>query len=395
MNISQKVLKGSCVSCGMCSSICPRNAITMEYKRTNGFFSPIISVDKCIDCGLCLKCCPTECMDSKSVMGACLNIYLAHAVDEEIRKKATSGGVINTLIQFILSKNIVEAVLLVGHDANSPIEASAYIVTKDTVSLLAEQPREYTSRYVVVPVMERYKELTGKYKRIAVVGTPCQINSLQRVKKAGMKILSIGVTCSSGTSYLATQEYKHLMKATDSVMYYRGNGWPGYNSLYMGEEAIEKYHTGSLFERMFSSQIFKNPGCRRCSDHFAENADISFCDFWNAEEMSNEKIGNSCVIVRSKCGKQIFDDMISEGVVSVVRELEKKEVIKSQYGVLKAKKGNLKKKSSYTLFIWMIDIVRKTKVFRLFGLREYQKIAATYSKLCNKSSLDFKDNYTA
>ena len=111
--------------------------------------------------------------------------------------------------------------------------------------------------------------------------------------------------------------------------------------------------------------------------------------------MSNEKIGNSCVIVRSKCGKQIFDDMISEGVVSVVRELEKKEVIKSQYGVLKAKKGNLKKKSSYTLFIWMIDIVRKTKVFRLFGLREYQKIAATYSKLCNKSSLDFKDDYTA
>lgn len=351
MNISQKVLKGSCVSCGMCSSICPRNAITMEYKRTNGFFSPIISVDKCIDCGLCLKCCPTECMDSKSVMGACLNIYLAHAVDEEIRKKATSGGVINTLVQFILSKNIVEAVLLVGHDANSPIEASAYIVTKDTVSLLAEQPREYTSRYVVVPVMERYKELTGKYKRIAVVGTPCQINSLQRVKKAGMKILSIGVTCSSGTSYLATQEYKHLMKASDSVMYYRGNGWPGYNSLYMGEEAIEKYHTGSLFERMFSSQIFKNPGCRRCSDHFAENADISFCDFWNAEEMSNEKIGNSCVIVRSKCGKQIFDDMISEGVVSVVRELEKKEVIKSQYGVLKAKKGNLKK-NQVILFLY-------------------------------------------
>jgi hypothetical protein len=41
----------------------------------------------------------------------------------------------------------------------------------------------------------------------------------------------------------------------------------------------------------------------------------------------------------------------------------------------------------------MIDIVRKTKVFRLFGLREYQKIAATYSKLCNKSSLDFKDDY--
>lgn len=393
MNISQKVLKGSCVSCGMCSSICPQNAITMEYKKKIGFFSPIISVDKCIDCGLCLKCCPTEGMESKSVMGACVNAYLAHATDEVVRKKATSGGVINTLIQFILSKNIVEAVLLVGHDVNSPIEASAYIVTKDTVDLLAEQPREYTSRYVVVPVMERYKELISKYKRIAVVGTACQINSLQRVKKAGMKILSIGVTCSAGISYLATQEYKYMMKAAGSVMYYRGNGWPGYNSLYMGKESIEKYHTGSLFERMFSSQIFKNPGCRKCSDHFAENADISFCDFWNIEEMSNEKIGNSCVIVRSEYGKQIFDDMISERVVSVVRELEKKEVIKSQYSVLKAKKGNLKKKFEYTLFIWMIDIVRKTKVYHLFGIREYQKMAAIYSKLCNKSSLDCTDDY--
>ena len=44
---------------------------------------------------------------------------------------------------------------------------------------------------------------------------------------------------------------------------------------------------------MFSSQIFKNPACRECHDHFAEYSDISFCDFWNEEERRKEKEGNS------------------------------------------------------------------------------------------------------
>lgn len=44
------------------------------------------------------------------------------------------------------------------------------------------------------------------------------------------------------------------------------------------------------------------------------------------------------------------------------------------------------KASAYTLYRLISPIL-------IWNIREYQKIAATYSKLCNKSSLDFKDDY--
>ena len=100
----------------------------------------------------------------------------------------------------------------------------------------------------------------------------------------------------------------------------------------------EYEHLGSLFERMFSSQIFKNPGCRNCKDQFVELADISFCDFWDAQERKNEKIGNSCVIIRSEKAMHLFEDLLQERYINVVTELSENEVINTQPHIVKAKK---------------------------------------------------------
>lgn len=123
-----------------------------------------------------------------------------------------------------------------------------------------------------------------------------------------------------------------------SKMFYRGDGWPGKNCLVSDNLILEYNHLGSLFERMFSSQIFKNPGCRECRDHFAEQAEISFCDFWNAEERRTESEGNSCVIIRSKRAREYFDKMQETGFVEAVRSLNENEVAETQMHVLRAKK---------------------------------------------------------
>ena len=128
-------------------------------------------------------------------------------------------------------------------------------------------------------------------------------------------------------SYKATEQYKKLQNMPISKMFYRGDGWPGKNCLISSDgNKIEYVHNGSLFERMFSSQIFKNPGCRGCKDHFAEQAEISFCDFWNAEERKTESEGNSCVIIRSARADEYFNKMQKLGFIEVVRDLDEKEV---------------------------------------------------------------------
>lgn len=194
--------------------------------------------------------------------------------------------------------------------------------------------------------------------------TSCRRNSLPNPSfetgggKADLDIFTIGVTCSGGMSYKATEQYKKLQNMPISKMFYRGDGWPGKNCLISSDgNKIEYVHNGSLFERMFSSQIFKNPGCRGCKDHFAEQAEISFCDFWNAEERKTESEGNSCVIIRSARADEYFNKMQKLGFIEVVRDLDEKEVADTQMHALKAKKGKLHSSIRYHVFTKAIDYV--------------------------------------
>lgn len=48
-----KIDEGTCIDCGFCEKICPKNAITatkLAYKVT----------DSCVSCSLCAKSCPVK-----------------------------------------------------------------------------------------------------------------------------------------------------------------------------------------------------------------------------------------------------------------------------------------------------------------------------------------------
>ncbi|MGN1132666.1 MAG: Coenzyme F420 hydrogenase/dehydrogenase, beta subunit C-terminal domain [Ruminococcus sp.] len=389
MSISKIVNDSKCVSCGLCNSVCPVNAITLKYIPKKGVYEPDIDTAKCINCDKCEKLCPTNTERSKSLLGPFISGYLAHAKNQKIREDSTSGGIINRLVEFLIAGEYVEAVVMVEHDVDSPIEASAKIITKKEVQNLGEIPREYASRYVVVPVLENLIEMFTKYKKIAVVGTPCQIRAVNKLNIPNdVEIFKIGITCSGGMRYIATEEYKRMSGLENAKMYYRGKGWPGKNSLVTDEKCVEYGHQGSLFERMFSSQIFKIKGCRHCSDHYAECADISFCDFWNSQEMKKEHLGNSCVIIRSRKAESIFNELIRSGRAEIVRQLNIDEIIATQISVLKAKKGNMSTKLKYKLFIKLVDFTFKCKIYKIFNYKIYCKLASIYLKMCRASKLD-------
>lgn len=247
----------------------------------------------------------------------------------------------------------------------------------------------YASRYVLTPVLTGLRNIPANIKKLAVVGTPCQIQALKLGGgKADLDIFTIGVTCSGGMSYKATEQYKKLQNMPISKMFYRGDGWPGKNCLISSDgNKIEYVHNGSLFERMFSSQIFKNPGCRGCKDHFAEQAEISFCDFWNAEERKTESEGNSCVIIRSARADEYFNKMQKLGFIEVVRDLDEKEVADTQMHALKAKKGKLHSSIRYHVFTKAIDYVFAHNLYERLGIREYNYFCKFYRKLCEKQKL--------
>lgn len=198
----------------------------------------------------------------------------------------------------------------------------------------------------------------------------------------------IGITCSGGMSYKATTEYKRVRNLQSAKMFYRGDGWPGKNSLVTDEKCVSANHSGSLFERMFSSQIFKNTGCRYCKNHFAENADISFCDFWNKNEMASEQEGNSCVIVRTQRAHDLLQRMQDDNYIEIVRKLTEEEIEAGQMHVLKVKKGKPQRIRSYRVFMRMIDFVFCHGFYKLFGLKTYQRICHIYDRILAKVNIE-------
>ena len=388
MNIEKVVQASNCRSCGYCFSVCPVNAIDMIY--TEGIFRPTVNASQCVQCGKCVKNCPAENVFAENgLLGSYMNLLLAHSSNCDVRHNATSGGVINSLVRFLLKERIVDGILMAGYDGKSVNETSSQLITLAEMNILEKRTRDFSSRYVLTPVLTGLRNIPEKIKKLAVVGTACQIQALKLGGgKADLDIFPIGVTCSGGMSYKATEQYKKLQNMPMSKMFYRGDGWPGKNCLISSDgNRLEYVHNGSLFERMFSSQIFKNPGCRECRDHFAENAEISFCDFWNAEERRTESEGNSCVIIRSKRAGEYFDKMQEAGFVEVVRSLNENEVTETQMHVLKAKKGTLHNSVRYRMFTKIVDYVFKHNLYEKFGIKEYNRFCKFYRKLCESQKL--------
>ncbi len=51
------VIKEICVSCGACTKVCPKQAISIK----KGCYS-FVNEDLCIGCGKCSRTCPADCI---------------------------------------------------------------------------------------------------------------------------------------------------------------------------------------------------------------------------------------------------------------------------------------------------------------------------------------------
>lgn len=400
MNIEVCTNDKKCTHCGQCYAVCPVRAISMEYDSGNGFFVPRVDERKCIKCSLCVRCCPSlhgtvqnplkedaQCIENRFI-GSYRGLYLAHSTNEQARRFSTSGGVVNSLVRYLIDSNMVDAVLLTLHDINSPIESSPFFLTKENMGVLLNHPREAASRYVSVPVLKALDQIPDACSRLAVVGTPCQIRALTLMQdygwKKGLEVFRIGICCGHGTSYKATEAYKKSEGRELSSIYYRGDGWPGKISLFSDAGQTEYDYSQAAYKYYFNSQVFSSGGCSICTDHFAEYADISFCDFWNKEESEKEKRGNSCVILRTGLAGSIYEAMINAGYIETVRELSEQEVVECQSTPLKEKKTNVRDTVMYRMYMKFVTFAFEKRIYKYFHANTYKCLCRMYWKMLGR-----------
>ena len=320
--------RGICQECGGCVSFCS----SAEYDVI-GFkdqYSPpvFINEDKCLECGICYYICPqTHILDtdlnktykfsdfSSMPIGNYKDIYSCQATDKEFLEYGTDGGVVNSIINYLIEKKMVDGAIVSRTDAPFSREATFADNKSDLIrssgakldiSPQLDEIQKFSTYTHSIPELNHYK-----FKKLAVVGTPCQLYTIRCMQDLGVTPsenveICLGLFCYENFFFDKSQinkfEKDFNIKFSDIV------------KINIKEDVIFKLKSEGTGEKIIHIPFnhlkeYMRTACNACDDFTNIFADISFGGLGSPDKYTT-------VIVRTEKGKKVMAQVISDGVVS-------------------------------------------------------------------------------
>ncbi len=314
-NLIQEVQKpGLCHKCGGCLTFC--TAVNYGALELDGDGKPkYADIEKCIECGLCYSICPEiEELEEETKrklawsapIGRVMETTVARSSEDATRKKATDGGVVTSLLLHLFDTGKIDGAIVTkpsGLFHRTPCLASSrddiinsagfYFDRSQGVQTINDEYLTYSSIEELEPVIKQ------GLRRVAFVGTPCQVNALRRmeileiVPSDAIKF-SFGLFCSGNFIFGDSQR----KKLSDQFSF----DWDDVVKLNIKDTFQVHFNNGEIKSIPLDDLDFmKRHACKYCSDYAAEFADISFGGI-GAEE------GWTTVITRTPLGRAVFAD---------------------------------------------------------------------------------------
>jgi coenzyme F420 hydrogenase subunit beta len=352
---AEVVKRGICGKCGGCVSFCSANRIGALMMDEKGFPS-YGDKDKCLECGLCYMVCPQthpmkdeveERFQWKPPIGHFVDVFSARSAHTDVRERATDGGVVTSLLIHMLEKGVIDgAAVSVSTD---PLRRKAIVATSREEILQAagsqfeESPHleEVGKGYTTyVPVVKSIQEAgPRKVSRLAVVGTPCQINAIRKMQAlkiapSDIVTFTVGLFCMQcfevGNLMEKSFVKAHRIKIEDIL---RVN---------IKEDFIVTMKSGvSLHIPLKEIEEIARPACLACKLFANDYADISVGGLGSPD-------GYTTVMIRTIRGKEMFADALYHGRIQYIsrksaqeREGEKRRAIAlvEEFAELKMRRG--------------------------------------------------------
>ncbi|PKG31888.1 coenzyme F420 hydrogenase/dehydrogenase beta subunit N-terminal domain-containing protein, partial [Methanoregula sp.] len=201
---------GKCSGCGACVAVCPADALS--FTEGEMVTSPV-STGYCkeatdsVQCGACYAVCPRIGEQPKEEIGPFLEMVTAKAAFDVPKKQ--SGGAVTALLANALDEGLIDAVVTVTEDRWT-LRPSSVVITKSDV--LIQQAGSRYSWWVPLLAALKNAVVERKFKKIAVVGVPCAVQALARIRTSDNDLLKpyakslrlvIGLFCTETFDYQA------------------------------------------------------------------------------------------------------------------------------------------------------------------------------------------------
>lgn len=313
--INEVQAPGLCHRCGGCVTFC--TAINYGALKLSDQGAPQYEdEDKCIECGLCYSICPEISEleeETKKVagwvppIGSVIETSVARSNDPLIRKKATDGGVVTALLVHLFDRGHIDGAIVTRQ--SGPFQREPLLATTrheiinaagfyfDSSHGMDHFGHDYST---YSPSVQEFRPMMQKeLRRVAMVGTPCQIKALRKMEAMGIVPsdsikYTLGLFCSG--NFLFDEAERNKLESIAKIR------WDAVRKINIKEELIIHLNTGEKKTIPLDKIDFmKRYACRYCSDYASEYADISFGGI-GADE------GWTTVMTRSPRGRAIFAD---------------------------------------------------------------------------------------
>jgi coenzyme F420-reducing hydrogenase beta subunit/Na+-translocating ferredoxin:NAD+ oxidoreductase RnfD subunit len=313
-----KIKTTVCIRCGACMRACCNklSPILIKQARDKGKVLEMMKLDAdfCAGCGGCNFVCPAR-IDLKSNI---LNFPLAEDEEKMFEEQfltgtsdenigvysemfsakssydGQDGGVTTALLVSGMQKGLFDSAIVVRRTAGYKAEAMIAENVDDIVKARG-------TKYMRVRLMSKLIELIEKGKRkIAIVGTPCEVRAARRVHGAllekfpDLELTVIGLFCYEDFDYLKLKEETKRLLNVDLDKAEKTQISKGKFSVFIDG----KEHSVAVKE--LDNAVEK--GCLSCPDFAAKYADVSVGSIGSED-------GYSTVIVRSAVGEKLVETL--------------------------------------------------------------------------------------
>lgn len=414
--VTEIVDQDLCVRCGACDPACPVDIIKFDDQA----YPYITKEEECIStCTRCLKVCPGKIVDfntwddemfgmrphPESITGIVRKSMVGYSVNEDIREKGASGGIVTQLLTYMLDKKIIDGALVLSSEVNE----TGYHLKPMIARTKEELKKAARSKYLLIPHLEQIREIENVEGNYAIVALPCHIHAIKKYQKVSKKLRErlkfiIGLYCNVAYEPYLLDDIIELSgyKKEDIInAEFRAGEWPGTVELTLRSgEIIRPLKFEEIKDAINTLKLFYTAGrCNLCIDFSAEYADISVGDPWLRGKDGNYlyKEGWTTILTRTEIGDNMIDMAVKDGYINVVDlplktymiNFEKNAIYKRNFV---PKNINIRKALNFPapeysrpfknfkfyaylnaiLKISLLSLSRKSKNLRFFGVKFFQ-----------------------